>query len=200
MDENLFFKQATMLICSSLDIEVALWRFRRFIAAHMPADEIYLNIYEPSVGGLRYIAKANADGGQKMEMTIRLPEELIHAIESGRRLKDHLLVNRPETDPMGQIIQSEFGMSEVSFVALRLIIEQQRLGVIDVFARGYDRFTENHARRLALLREPFAIAMANALKHQQVVELKEQLVSDRRCSDSDCRRPAVLSTQRPADV
>jgi transcriptional regulator with GAF, ATPase, and Fis domain len=81
---------------------------------------------------------------------------------------------------MGRIIQSAFGMSEVSFVALRLIIEQQRLGVIDVFARGYDRFTEDHARRLALLREPFAIAMANALKHQQVVELKEQLVSDNR--------------------
>lgn len=180
MDENLFFKQATMLICSSLDIEVALWRFRQFIAAHMPADEIYLNIYEPSIGGLRYIAKANADGGQKMEMTVRLPEELIHAIESGRRLKNHLLVNRPETDPMGQIIQSAFGMSEVSFIAQRLIIEEHRLGVLDLFARGYDRFTEDHARRLAPLREPFAIAMANALKHQETVELKEQLASDNR--------------------
>jgi transcriptional regulator with GAF, ATPase, and Fis domain len=115
-----------------------------------------------------------------MAMSVKLPEDLIHAIESGRRLKDYLVINRPEGDPMGRIIQSAFGMSEVSFVALRLIIEQQRLGVIDVFARGYDRFTENHARRLALLREPFAIAMANALKHQQVVELKEQLVSDNR--------------------
>jgi transcriptional regulator with GAF, ATPase, and Fis domain len=180
MDENLFFKQATLLICSSLDIEIALWRFRQFIVSHMPADEIYLNVYDPSIGGLRYIAKADADGGEKMEMTVRLPEELIHAIESGQRLKDYLVVNRPQADPMGRIIQSEFGMSEVSFIAQRLIIEGHRLGVIDLFAKGYDRFTEEHAKQLAPLREPFAIAMANALKHQQVVELKEQLASDNR--------------------
>ena len=180
MDENLFFKQATLLICSSLDIEIALWRFRQFIRAHMPVDEIYLNIYDPGIGGLRYIAKANADGGEKMELTVRLPEELILAIESGQRLKDFLLINRPEEDPMGRIIQSAFGMSQVSFIAQRLIIEGHRLGVIDLFAHGYDRFTKAHARRIAPLREPFAIAMANVLRHQQVVELKEQLASDNR--------------------
>ena len=38
MDENLFFKQATLLICSSLDIEVALWRCRQFISRYIPAD------------------------------------------------------------------------------------------------------------------------------------------------------------------
>jgi transcriptional regulator with GAF, ATPase, and Fis domain len=184
MDENRFFKEATLLICSSLDIEVALWRFRTFITQYMPADQIYLNVYEPAVGGLRYIARADAHSGEKMALSVKLPQDLIHTIESGKRLKDYLVINRPQSDPMGRIIQSAFGMSEVSFIALRLIIEQQRLGVIDVFARGYDRFTEDHARRLALLREPFAIAMANALKHQQVVELKEKLVSDNRYLNS----------------
>jgi transcriptional regulator with GAF, ATPase, and Fis domain len=187
MDENGFFKHATLLICSSLDIEVALWRLRKFIARHMPADEITLNIYEPSIGALRYIARANAGGGEKMDLSIRLPGELIHAIESGRRLTNYLIVNRPETDPLGPIIQSGLGLSEVSFIAIRLVIEDQRLGVIDVFARGYDRYTEAHARRLSLLREPFAIAMANALKHQEVVELKEQLASDNRYLSSELR-------------
>lgn len=180
MDDNLFFKNATLLISSSLEIEVALWRFRRFLARHMPADEIHLNIYEPSIGGLRYIARADADSGEKLETTVRLPEDLIHAIESGRRLKDYLVVNRPETDPMGRIIQAAFGMSAFSFIAQRLIIEGQRLGVVDIFARGYDRFDEEDARRLVPLREPFAIAMANALKHREVVELKERLASDNR--------------------
>lgn len=180
MDENLFFKNATLLISSSLEIEVALWRFRRFLAQHMPAAEIHLNIYEPSIGGLRYIARAGAAGGERLETTVRLPEELIHAIESGKRLEDHLVVNRPETDPMGRIIQRAFGMSAFSFIAQRLIIEGHRLGVVDIFAQGYDRFSEADANRLAPLREPFAIAMANALKHREVVELKERLASDNR--------------------
>jgi transcriptional regulator with GAF, ATPase, and Fis domain len=180
MDENLFFKKATLLICSSLDIEIALWRCREFIANYLPADEIYLNVYEPSLGGLRYIARADKHGGVRLEKTIQLPSDLIRSIEGGHRLKDYLLIGDPDEDPMGRIITREFGFAETSLVALRLIIEKHRLGVMDVFARGKHRLTEEHARLIRLLREPFAIAMANALKHQQVVQLKEQLLSDNR--------------------
>ena len=184
-DSNLFFKQATLLICSSLDIEIALWRCRQFISQYLPADEIFLNIYEPAIGGLRYIARANAAGGHKMDRNIKLPGDLIQAIESGQRLRDYLIINRPQNDPMGRIIQAELSLPDVSFIALRLIIEGRRLGVIDLFAHGSDRFSEEDARLFALLREPFAIAMANALKHQEVVELKEQLASDNRYLNSE---------------
>jgi len=151
----------------------------------MPADEIYLNIYEPAISGLRYIARADASGGHKMERSIKLPGDLIQAIESGRRLQDYLIVNRPENDPVGRIIKTALGLPETSFIALRLIIEGRRLGVIDLFAHGHDRFGEAHAQLFALLREPFAIAMANALKHQEVVELKEKLASDNRYLNSE---------------
>ncbi len=185
IDPNLFFKQATLLICSSLDIEIALWRCREFISRFLPADELFLNIYEPSVSGLRYIARADAAGGRKMERSIRLPADLIQAIESGRRLKDHLVINRPQDDPVGRIITAELDLPESSFIALRLVIEGRRLGVIDLFAHGHDRFSADDARLFSLLREPFAIAMANALKHQEVVELKEKLASDNRYLNSE---------------
>lgn len=178
MDENLFFKRATLLICSSLDIEIAMWRCREFISNYVPADEMYLNIYEPGIGGLKYVARADAAGGEKLERCVKLPDDLTQAIESGQRLKDYLIVNEPERDPMGLIIGKEFGLIDTSFIALRLIIENHRLGVLDIFARGKNRFNEKHAHLIRLLREPFAIASANALKHQQVVQLKEQLLSD----------------------
>ncbi len=178
MDKNTFFKKATLLICSSLDIEKALWRCREFIAEHLPADEIYLNIYEQAEGALRYIARADRHGGVKLDKTIKLPEHLIQSIESGQRLEDYLLLSDPETDPMGQIICREFGFADTSLVALRLTIDGQRVGVMDVFAKGKNRFTEEHASLIRLLREPFAIATANALKHQQLIKMKEQLVSD----------------------
>ncbi len=180
MDENIFFKQATLLICSSLEIEIALWRCRQFIAEYLPADEIYLNIYKPSERALRYIARADRHGGVKLDKTIKLPAQLSQSIENGERLKDYLLIGDPEQDPMGRILCREFGFADTSLVALRLIIDGHRLGVMDVFAKGKNRLTEEHAGLIRLLREPLAIAMANALKHQQVVELKEQLLSDNR--------------------
>jgi transcriptional regulator with GAF, ATPase, and Fis domain len=178
MDENLFFKQATLLLCSSLNVETALWRCFQYVRKHLPADAIYLNIYEPSSSGIKYIAMADSDGGRKIEKSIKLPAGLVQAIESGQRLKDYLIINNPADDPLGRIITSEFHLSNHSFIALRLFIEGHRLGVIDLFAKGSDRFTEGDAQLISQLREPFAIAMANALKHQELVDIKEKLVSD----------------------
>jgi transcriptional regulator with GAF, ATPase, and Fis domain len=185
MDDNIFFKQATLLICSSLEIETALQRCLQFISKILPADWLHLNIFEPAIGGLRYIAAADATRGWKMTKIIHLPEDLIRAIESGHRLTDHMIINRPEMDPIGRIVTSEFDLPESSFIAQRMRIEGQRLGVVDLFARGHDRYTPEHARRFALLREPFAIAMANALKHQELVELKERLISDNHYLNSE---------------
>ncbi len=185
MDENLFFKQATLLLCSSLDVETALWRCFQFIRKHLPADIMYLNIYEPSISGIRYIAMADANGGQKVEKSIKLPAKLVQAVESGQRLKDYLIINNPQNDPLGRLITSEFDLKDHSFVALRLFIEGHRLGVIDLFAKGLNRFTEEDAQLISQLREPFAIAMANALKHQELIDLKEKLVSDNRYLHSE---------------
>lgn len=185
MDDNLFFKQATLLICSSLEIETALQRCLKFISEILPADWLHLNIFDPAIGGLRYIAAADADHGWKLTKIIHLPEDLIQAIESGERLSDQMIINRPGMDPIGRIVTAEFDLPECSFIAQRMLIEGRRLGVVDLFAKGKDRYTPEHARRFALLREPFAIAMANALKHQEVVELKEQLISDNRYLNSE---------------
>jgi len=185
MDENLFFKKATLLLCSSLDVEIALWRCFQFVRKHLPADAMYLNIYEPNISGIRYIAMADADGGRKIEKSIRLPASLIQAIESGKRLKDYLIINTPADDPLGRIITSEFNLSNHSLIALRLFIEGHRLGVIDLFAKGLNRFTEGDAALISQLREPFAIAMANALKHQELVDIKEKLISDNRYLHSE---------------
>jgi transcriptional regulator with GAF, ATPase, and Fis domain len=180
MDDNEFFKNGTLLICSSLEIELALWRLRAFLADHLPADEIYLNLYEASEGALRYVARADKRGGVKLEKMVRLSLEMIKAIENGTRLPDYLLVNDPEEDEMGRLICREFGFADTSMLAMRLSIAGQRIGVIDVFAAGRGRFRQEHADRLRLLREPISIALANALQHRRLLLLKEQLLSDNR--------------------
>ncbi len=185
MDDNQFFKQATLLICSSLDIATALHRCMRFIAGHLPVDWMTLNIFEPDAGGLRYIAAADADHGYKMDKIIKLPEDIIQMMKDGRRLQDHIIINRPYTSPLDRIIATEFNRTESSMLVQRMLIEKERLGVINLFADGFDRYTPEHARRLGLLREPFAIAMANALKHDELLELKELLISDNRYLNSE---------------
>jgi hypothetical protein len=195
MDDNLFFKQATLLICSSLEIETALWRCRQFISQCLPADRLYLNIYEPSIGGLRYIAAADRSGCKKMAKTIPLPGDLIQAIESGRRLQDYLVINRPDRDPIGRIITTRLNLPPEFLYRPAALYRRTAAGGHRPVADGRNRYTEAHARRFALLREPFAVAMANALKHQEVVELKEKLVSTTAtCTANSCRAQETRSS------
>jgi transcriptional regulator with GAF, ATPase, and Fis domain len=183
MDDNAFFKQATLLICSSLEIHTALQRCLQFISQCIPADLIHLNVFDTDIGGLRYIAGADVTKGWKMEKIIKLPDHLLRYIEGGCRLhrfQDQMIINRPDQDALGRFITGEFNLPETSFIVQRMLIEGHCLGVIHLFARGYDRFTQEHVRQFALLQEPFAIAMANALKHQDIIDLKEKLISDNR--------------------
>jgi transcriptional regulator with GAF, ATPase, and Fis domain len=183
MDDNAFFRQATLLICSSLEIHTALHRCLKFISQSLPADWIHLNLRDPTIGALRYIAGADISNGWKMNKIIKLPDDLHRYIETGCRhhlFQGHTIINRPDQDLLGRIITDEFKLPENSLIIQSILVEEKCLGVIHLFAKGYDRFTQEHATRLAMLREPFAIAMANALKHQDIVDLKEQLISDNR--------------------
>jgi len=52
------------------------------------------------------------------------------------------------------------------------------MGEVVLFAQGKDKFSQAHADLLSLVSDPFAIAMANALKHQELLKLKEMLADD----------------------
>jgi transcriptional regulator with GAF, ATPase, and Fis domain len=51
---------------------------------------------------------------------------------------------------------------------------------VGILAEGKGVFTRTHARLLSLLREPFAIAMSNALRYQEVLKLKDMLDAENR--------------------
>ncbi len=71
-------------------------------------------------------------------------------------------------------------MTGCSLLLLFLELEGQRIGKLVLAARGRDRYTEEHARLVALLNGPFAIALANALEHREVERLKDLLADDNR--------------------
>ena len=65
VDENDFFRRATMQICSSLDIEIAMWRSIQFLREFIPVDMMFLHLYERDLGAMRTIAMATASARKK---------------------------------------------------------------------------------------------------------------------------------------
>ena len=178
VDENDFFRRATMQICSSLDIEIAMWHSLQFLRDFIPVDMMFLHLYERDLGAMRTIAMATTSQGKKLDHLTPLPKEVRTRVEEKH---PHLMIlNQPESEPLGKTMFQQLGKPDSSGMVLHLDVEGKRLGALSLVAKGKDRFSEEHARLMSLLNEPFAIAFSNTLKHQEVLRLKDLLADDNR--------------------
>jgi transcriptional regulator with GAF, ATPase, and Fis domain len=182
MDENLFFREATLRICSSLNIVTALKSCFDYMKAFMPITRMSLHIVDPDLNVIRLLASAG-DLIESSERVLPLPEK-------GRNERAALLKNRNEVvrimnrpDPrLGfQELQERLGLkADVSFMSMTLKLEGNSIGQLGLVADGLNQYREEHARLLRLLHEPFAVAMSNALKHQDLIRFKDMLADDNR--------------------
>jgi transcriptional regulator with GAF, ATPase, and Fis domain len=189
IDEKDFFQQATMRICSSLDIETAMRRCLHYLALIMPADWMSLGLYDPDLGVLRRIAVATSSEDLKPDIISPIPQDARDFVERPD-LPEVRIVNRPELDPIIRHLHRYHELPEFSVMVLVLLIEGKRKGSLALAAKGKDRYMEEHARLLSLLKEPFAIALSNALSHQEVLRLKDMLIDDNRYLHQELRRVA----------
>ena len=63
---------------------------------------------------------------------------------------------------------------------MHLKLEGARLGLFGIVSEGRNRYSEFHAHLVSLLHEPFAVAISNILKHQEIQRLNQILSDDNR--------------------
>jgi transcriptional regulator with GAF, ATPase, and Fis domain len=182
VDENVFFRQATLRICSSLDIETALRRCFDYIKLFMPVVGMSLHVLDADLNLLRFVASVGANLPEGFEGVLPLPEK-------GRRERAALLkngeivriMNQPDPTLGVTEIRERLGLQpNISVMNMALKLEGSWIGDVALAADGLNQYTDEHARLLQLLHEPFAIAMSNALKHQEAIRFKDMLADDNR--------------------
>jgi transcriptional regulator with GAF, ATPase, and Fis domain len=196
MDQFEFFREATLRICGNLEIEKGLGACIKFLSQHMPADRIYLERHDHGPGEMRPLARANTEVYERLDMLVHLSEEARVSVEQTRQairtgnIPPVIVVNRPQEEPLTRCFLETLGEPSSSTMSLLLIIEGQVNGAVILLAEGNDRFDDHHARLFSTLREPFFVAMSNALKHREILELKDLLAEDNRFLHGELRRLA----------
>ncbi|MBA3036579.1 MAG: sigma-54-dependent Fis family transcriptional regulator [Desulfobacterium sp.] len=181
MDENDFFRQATLRICGSLDIETSLWNAFEYLENFMPLTGMNLVLGEQGMPAIETLAQVSHNKLKKVARKISLPQEMQAVLEhQWMGLTDVGIINQPDSFPVSKLIAQVFEMPEMSTLTMRLKINDSKLFALVVYSNGLDQYTRAHANLLSLLHDPFAIAMSNALKHQDVLKLKEMLADDNR--------------------
>ncbi|MBU1055854.1 MAG: sigma 54-interacting transcriptional regulator [Proteobacteria bacterium] len=184
IDENYFFREATLRICSSLEIEKALWNCFIYIRDYIPADIILIDIYDPETGIGETIAKADLSGGKlisaktvapadtkKLIEELRINPEMTPKILVANRIGDH-----PILGPMSDIV----GHPDAAFMAIGPNPEWDFIAGILIGNNKGKKYSEKHVQLFTLLSEPFTIALSNYLRYREVLRLKEVLADDNR--------------------
>lgn len=180
-DTNEFFRQATLRICSSLDIEKAMFNCLSYIQDFVPVTELRLSLLEPKTGLFRNLASVTADGSSKPCPPISLSREILRRMECDELvLRQVKILNDTDRDGIERFLYPHLDFSNISLLGLMLVVEGEHLGSLKLIAEGKGRFTEEHARLIAMLREPFAIALSNALRYEELVRLKEMVDAENR--------------------
>ena len=105
VDENTFFRQATMRICGNLDFEIALQNVLIYLKSFMPADEIHLNLYDQGLTALKTIAIATPAEANRVNSVFPLDKTARKFLDDPN-LPPARISNRPLADPVaGPIVK-----------------------------------------------------------------------------------------------
>ncbi len=173
-----FFHQATLRICSSLNIEQVILDCYDYLKNFMPLDAVLLNMFDSESGTIRNITMVSGLDNSKIVAPVIIPEKIKQALLA---IKDKtMIVPQADKHPIGRLYKPYLGMDKYSTLVLRLIIDGKILGSLNLVAHGNDRYTEEHFHIASLLNDPMCLALSNTLKHQEILKLKEILADDNR--------------------
>jgi transcriptional regulator with GAF, ATPase, and Fis domain len=179
IDENEFFRQATLRICGNLDFEFAMQACLIFLRSFMPADRLQLSLYDRGLSALRTIAIATPTEAGRVNTVLPLDEEGKRFLD-GPNLPPVMIRNRVIMDPVARPIVQRTGRWNDSIMVMHLAVKETKLGNLVLFAEGLDRYSDEHLRLYSILYEPFAIALSNALRYDELNQLKEVMADDLR--------------------
>jgi transcriptional regulator with GAF, ATPase, and Fis domain len=191
IDEKYFFREATLRICGNLNIEIALWQCFLFLKEIFPLDLMFLNIFEPGLGIVETIARADFNGGEIVSLKTVIPETSHPAILKfmdypGKepfiytvpRLRDHIT---------GGHIAATMGVSDSGGLIMCPKLTGQMLGGVVLTNKAGQAYSEEHIRLLSLLNEPFGIAISNYSRFREISRLKDLLEEENRYLSENLR-------------
>jgi transcriptional regulator with GAF, ATPase, and Fis domain len=177
-DESYYFRQAALRICGDLHIERSLQECLKFVCDYIPADQMNLNFLDRKARAVLLYAMATPQKALTPNMRIPLLTDDKWIIDDIEKMPKIVIENDPEPHSLAGRYLTAIGRSDASLVSMLLRAGGKAVGVVQVLARGKNRYQEEHSRRLSLLHEPFAIALSNSRLFSNTVQLKDKLIDD----------------------
>ena len=188
IDQNQFFREVSVRICGSLEIDKALRRCFQFVSQVMPLDELLIATYDREIGCLRNVATADSLGARLTSSEISLTPAQRLEIETAEQFPRARKANSAGDDSIVSRLAEHLGWPPSSVLVNRLMIEGGYVGAFIARVKGEEKYTDEHLRTWALVNEPAAVALANHRQYREVTRLKDLLADDKRYLQNELRK------------
>ncbi len=187
-DKNEFFREVTARICGSLDINLSLRRCYQYLSRYIPIEDMMFTYYDHEFNAFKNIAKIIKHQKDIGNVAVMPAESRTIWRSFWEKQDDITILNQPGEVAGFQYLNKKYGFDlNFSYIILRLKIEGYLVNYFTVGTRGTNRYTKTDAKLVHMLQTPLAIAMANALKHQELVRLKDILDDNNRFLQNQLR-------------
>jgi len=192
-DENNFFRNATLRICSTLEIDKALHSFLLYVRSYIPADFMAFLIYLPEQEMFETIAVAALTGSNTLSIKMDAPAEQRGDLKNNFYDPKITVANQfNPVEPAGKVIQ-RLGWPEGSAIVIEMVVAGKRMGALMIINENKIAYTSHHIQLLTALNEPLGIALTNCLRYRKVRQLRNILADDKKYFQNELFR---LSDQR----
>ena len=175
IDDNDFFREATLRICGSLEIEKALGSCLQFLSISIPLDRLILQRFDDSQGAMRTIAIATATECQAVDYLTPLSEEARKCTHDEMKESHGVYIfETPDSCGISREMLEAHDVPCTSLMVMPLQSEEHVVGHLVCISAGEEILNAEHARLVSLLKEPFTIALSNTLKHRSELKLYDR--------------------------
>jgi hydrogenase-4 transcriptional activator len=183
-----FIREITLRICGSLEIKESLRSAFEYLKEHFQLNMLTVFIIDDRLGALRRIAHAFDDDTIAPDDIIPLPEGMAEKI-AARNFSAPFVVNAEED--IFRILAPHLKLEGTSDLIVPLRVRGELLGGLALRTGGEGRYGNEQAALLGQIAEPFAIALANALAHEEVLRYQAILLDDKRFLNRELRGDAA---------
>lgn len=188
IDENVFFREVSVRMCGSLEIDKALWLCFQFVSQVMPVDKLIILTYDRGTGCFRSVATADSAGARLTSEEILLPPTPYLQIEEPELFPRARNVNSTGNDPIISCLANGLKWPPSSVLVNRLMIEGKYVGSFIAIVAGEGKYTDEHLKAWGLVNEPAAIALANHQQYREIVRIKDHLADDKHYLQNELRK------------
>lgn len=178
-DNTDFFRTATNILCSTLDLQIALSRLYKFLEDKIPVDCISFDIYNENTHILHNLITMRNEGFTPIP-DIKVPKRMHESFLQDTHKKDVRVFycDDSEQNEVAREVSKRIRLERFSGVICYLRADGALLGVAAFIRLKVNGFSQEEIDTLSTINEPLTIALANALRFDELENIKKKLQDD----------------------